>query len=117
LETLIRHGSFQADAILFDGYKLTTANLEDVRKIKAFAQALNVEVWFSVSPVRADVKVDQFGVPETMGPYLDVIDLLVGLRFNDANDKVLMTLVKGPQGIMKKPLGVNLDPKTMLITK
>lgn len=117
LSTLINHGSFKADAIFFDGYKLTTANIEDVRKIKAFAKALNLEVWFAVSPVRKDVKVDEYGVPDTMIPYFDVIDLLVGLRFSDDKEKVLMTLVKGPKGIMKQPLGVTLDPKTMLITK
>ena len=47
LETLIRHGSFKADAILFDGYKLTVATEDDVRKIKAFAQEMDLEVWFS----------------------------------------------------------------------
>ena len=49
LETLIRQGSFNADAVMFDGYKLTVASEEDVRKIKQFALDMRLEVWFSVS--------------------------------------------------------------------
>ncbi|MBK5200263.1 MAG: hypothetical protein JJE21_01880 [Spirochaetaceae bacterium] len=117
LETLVKHGSFKADTILFDGYKLTSANLGDVRKIKAFAQKLNVEVWFSVSPVRKDVVYNEFGIPDTMGPYIDIVDLLIGLRMDEKENKVDMTLVKEHKNKMIKELSVSLDPKTMLISK
>ncbi len=117
LETLINAGSFKADAILFDGYKLTTANIEDVQKIKDFATKLNVEVWFSVSPVRDDVKYDEYGVPETVTPYLEIVDVLVGLKMNKEGDRVRMTLVKEHDKIAEKPLEVCLDPKTMLISR
>jgi len=117
LETLINAGSFKADAILFDGYKLTTANTEDVQRIKDFATRLNVEVWFSVSPVREDVKYDEFGVPETMYPYVDYVDVLIGLKMNKEGSRVDMTLVKEHDKIIDKPLAVSLDPKTMLISR
>ncbi|HPX28594.1 MAG TPA: hypothetical protein PK909_02920 [Sphaerochaeta sp.] len=117
LETLIKHGSFKADAILFDGYKLTVATEEDVRKIKEFAQKMNLEVWFSVSPVRSDAVYDKYGVPDSMGKYVDLIDVLIGLVYNEELDKVVMTAVKAPGEIMEKPMGVSLDPKTMLISK
>lgn len=117
LETLIKAGSFKADAILFDGYKLTAADTEDVQRIKDFAARLNVEVWFSVSPVREDVKYDKYGVPETMYPYLDYVDVLIGLKMNDEGSRVSMTLVKEHDKIIDKPLAVSLDPKTMLISR
>ncbi|MGD1815721.1 MAG: hypothetical protein ACPKNR_01690 [Pleomorphochaeta sp.] len=117
LETLINAGSFKADAILFDGYKLTTANIDDVKKIKEFAQRLNVEVWFSVSPVREDVKYDEYGVPETVNPYLEVVDVLIGLKMGEHGQKVKMTLVKEHGNIIDQPLEVSLDPKTMLISR
>ena len=117
LETLINAGSFKADAILFDGYKLTAANLEDVKKIKEFAAKLNVEVWFSVSPVRQDIKYDEYGVPESISPYLEVVDVLVGLKMNEKGDRVRMTLVKEHDKVSEKPLEVCLDPKTMLISR
>jgi archaellum biogenesis ATPase FlaH len=116
LETLIKHGSFQADAVMFDGYKLTVATEDDVRKIKQFAMDMRLEVWFSVSPVRPDVVFDEYGVPNTIQKYQDLIDILIGLRYNEAMDKVIMTLVKDRDVVNPTPMAVTLDPKTMLIT-
>ncbi|HCG63407.1 MAG TPA: hypothetical protein DHV69_07100 [Sphaerochaeta sp.] len=117
LETLIRQGSFNADAIMFDGYKLTVATEDDVRKIKQFAMDLRVEVWFSVSPVRPDVQFDDNGVPNTILKYENLIDVLIGLKYNETMDKVIMTLVKDGETIDPKPMRVTLDPKTMLISE
>lgn len=116
LESLIRDGSFAADAVMFDGYKLTIASEEDVRKIKEFAEKLRLEVWFSVSPVRPDVTFDEFGIPETIRKYTELIDVLIGLKYDDKDDKVVMTLVKDKHLSDPKPMAVKLDPKTMLIT-
>jgi archaellum biogenesis ATPase FlaH len=117
LETLIRQGSFNADAVMFDGYKLTVATEEDVRKIKQFAMDLRVEVWFSVSPVRPDVVFDENGVPNTILKYENLIDVLIGLKYNESMDKVIMTLVKDGESLDPKPMRVSLDPKTMLISE
>ena len=38
LESLINQGSFKADAILFDGYKLTIADEDDIVNIRDFAK-------------------------------------------------------------------------------
>lgn len=115
LETLIRQGSFNADAVMFDGYKLTIATEDDVRKIKQFAMDMRIEVWFSVSPVKPDVVFDENGVPSTILKYEELIDVLIGLKYNEAMDKVIMTLVKDGDQIDPKPMRVTLDPKTMLI--
>jgi archaellum biogenesis ATPase FlaH len=115
LETLIRQGSFNADAVMFDGYRLTVATEDDVRKIKQFAMDMRLEVWFSVSPVRPDVEFDENGVPSTILKYEELIDVLIGLKYNEAMDKVIMTLVKDGDQIDPKPMRVKLDPKTMLI--
>ena len=115
LETLINQGSFKADAVFFDGYKLTMASDDDVKKIKAFAQKMNIEVWFSVSPARPNVEFTQFGVPVTMDPYLGMIDVLVGLHYNDEKSRVIMTVVKDHGKNIPHPAGVALDPNTMLM--
>ena len=117
LESLISQGSFKADAVLFDGYKLTLADEEDIIKIKEFAKKMNLEVWFSVSPVRPDVVYDEHGVPNTLLKYYDLIDVLVALRYDDKIDKVVMTVVRAHHQDVPKPMGVNLDPRTMLISK
>jgi archaellum biogenesis ATPase FlaH len=117
LETLIKHGSFQADAVMFDGYKLTIAAEDDVRRIKQFAIDMKIEVWFSVSPVRPDVVFDEHGVPNTIVKYENLIDVLIGLKYNEAMDKVIMTLVKDKAEHNPIPMKVSLDPKTMLISE
>ncbi len=116
LESLINQGSFKADAVLFDGYKLTVASDEDIVKIKDFAKKMNIEVWFSVSPVKPDVKYDEFGVPDTLLKYYDDIDVLVALKYEEKIDKVMMTVVRAHHENVPKPLKVALDPKTMLIS-
>ena len=115
LETLIRQGSFNADAVMFDGYKLTVATEEDVRKIKQFAMDTRIEAWFSVSPVRPDAEFDENGVPNTILKYEQLIDVLIGLKYNELMDRVIMTLVKDGDELDPKPMRVTLDPKTMLI--
>lgn len=116
LKSLIEQGSFKADAILFDGYKLTIAEQEDIHKIKEFAKDMNLEVWFSVSPVKANVIFDQYGVPETILKYKDDIDVLIGLKYKEDIDKVILTAVKTHGEFVEKPMQVSLDPRTMLIT-
>ncbi len=116
LKSLIEQGSFVADTVLFDGYKLTMADEEDIVKIKNFAKEMNLEIWFSVSPVRPDVVYDEYGVPNTLEKYLDLIDVLVALRYKDDLDKVLMTVVRAHNEKVEKPMQVCLDPRTMLIS-
>ena len=117
LKSLIEQGSFVADTVLLDGYKLTLADQEDIVKIKKFAQEMNLEIWFSVSPVRAEVVYDEYGVPNTLEKYLDLIDVLVALKYKEDLDKVLMTVVRAHSKKVEKPMQVCLDPKTMLITQ
>ena len=116
LKSLIEQGAFKADAILFDGYKLTIADDDDIIRIREFAKEMNLEVWFSVSPVRPDVVYDEYGVPNTLENYLPYIDVLVGLRYREDVDKVVMTVVRAHGEEVAKPLGVRLDPRTMLIS-
>ena len=117
LESLISQGSFKADCILFDGYKLTAADEDDIAKIREFAKKMNLEVWFSVSPVRPDVVYDEYGVPNTLVKYYDLIDVLVALKYDEKIDKVIITVVRAHHANVPKPMKVNLDPRTMLISK
>lgn len=115
LESLIKEGSFKADCILFDGFKLTNSSEEDIVKIKGFAERMNLEIWFSMSPVDPDVTYDEYGVPDTLNKYLNLIDVLVAMKYDEELDNVMMTVVRAHHENVNKPLKVALDPKTMLI--
>ena len=115
LKSMIDEGGFKADAIFFDGYKMTTVEHEAVEKIKAFAQAADVELWFSVSPVVDGVEFDEFGIPATLAPIQDAVDVLIGMKYD--GEEVVMTVVKDHGEIDTKELAIKLDPKTMLISR
>jgi len=116
LKALIEQGSFSADTILFDGYRMTVADEDDIVRIRDFAKEMGIEAWFSVSPVRKEVVYDEYGVPNTLDKYTQYIDVLVGLKYDEDSDKVMMTVVRAHGQSVKEPMQVKLDPKTMLIS-
>lgn len=115
IKALILQGAFKANAILFDGYKLNELSKEDLKKIKDFAKELQLECWLSVSASKNDNTYDEFGVPTYINEYKDLIDLLIGLKYDEKKEKVVMTAVKHNLQETDKPLNVYLNPKTMLI--
>ena len=115
LKAMIKDGGFKADTVFFDGYKMTIADESDLDRIKEFAAEMNIEVWFSVSPVKKDVSVDQYGIPETLIKVLDKIDVLIGLKYE--NDYVQMTVVRDHGILEPHKMALRLDPKTMLISE
>ncbi|MCK5155025.1 MAG: hypothetical protein KAQ69_01250 [Spirochaetales bacterium] len=115
LKAMIKDGGFKADAVFFDGYKMTVSEEADLDQIKAFAAEMNIEVWFSVSPVKQDVEVDQYGVPETMSKFVNKLDVLIGLKYQD--DHVMMTVVRDHGSTEPVKIALKLDPKTMLISE
>ncbi len=115
LKAMIKDGGFKADSVFFDGYKMTIIDESDLDKIKDFAAEMNIEIWFSVSPVKKDVEVDQYGIPETLSKVLDRIDVLIGLTYKD--DHVQMTVVRDHGSLEPQKMALKLDPKTMLISE
>ncbi|MDA3835356.1 MAG: hypothetical protein PF495_18405 [Spirochaetales bacterium] len=116
LKAMIQDGGFKADAIFFDGYKMVDANHDAVERIKDFAKDMNVEVWFSVSPKKdEDTVFDEYGIPFSLGNVDDLVDVLVGLRYN--GDHVVMTVVKDHGEKHPVKLALRLDPNTMLISE
>ena len=113
LDALISN-ALKADAVFFDSFALTLASDEDIKLIKKFAKKLNVEAWFAVSPVRENVVIDEYGVPNTLEPYKKDIDVLVGLKMDEKTDKIRMSIIKSPSQ-SKDIQSVMLNPATMLI--
>ena len=113
LDALISN-ALKADAVFFDSFALTLASDEDIKLIKEFAKKLNVEAWCAVSPVRENVVIDEYGVPNTLEPYKKDIDVLVGLKMDEKTDKIRMSIIKSPSQ-SKDIQSVMLNPATMLI--
>ncbi len=115
LKAMIHEGGFLADAVFFDGYRMTVAGEEDLDRIKALAEDLNIEIWFSVSPLDSAVPVNRYGIPKTLESFADKLDVLIGLAYQD--DKIIMTAVKDHEVLEPAEMAIVLDPKTMLISE
>lgn len=101
--------------LILDGYRLTVADFKDIKAIKDYAKAKNLNIWASVTPVRKEAKIDESGIPDTIQPYMDYIDVLVGLKTEDDAKKVRMTVAKANVKSDSKDMRVSLDPTTMLV--
>ncbi len=115
LKAMIREGGFHADAVFFDGYRMTAAGEEDLDKIKALAAELDIEIWFSVSPLDPAVPVSQYGIPQTLESFVSKLDVLIGLAYQE--EKIVMTAVKDHEILEPAEMAIVLDPKTMLISE
>ena len=115
LKAMINEGGFKADAVFFDGHQMTVHEVAELDVIKQFACDMQIEVWFSVSPVLKDVDFDEFGIPSTLKKCVDKLDVLVGLKY--VGDHVVMTVVKDHDEEQPKRLALKLDPATMLISE
>lgn len=115
LQAMIEQGGFSADAVMFDGYRIGTGHGEDIGIIKEFAKKMDLEVWFSLSPLSDEAEYDAYGVPSTIEKIKDTIDVLIGLVFD--GEHVAFTVVKDHDETKKEKIAVKLDPKTMLISE
>lgn len=115
LRAMIVDGKFSADSVIVDGYDLSTASSEDVRKLKDFAKELNLEVWFSSSLRGEDPEFTGNGVPRDLVHRIDDIDVLVTLKFE--GEYVRLQVVKDHDNLATKDMNLRLEPKTMLIAR
>jgi hypothetical protein len=114
VEAMITFGKFAADAIIVDGYDFIRSACEDLDKFKAFAQKLDLEVWFSASLKENGGPIyEASGVPVVLHPLCAAIDVLITLHAR--GDHVELKVVKDHNHPAPGVLPIKLDPKTLLI--
>jgi hypothetical protein len=115
IEAMIEHGNFAADCIMVDGYDFARSSAEDIFKFREFARKVGVEIWFSASLKGEEPLFDEKGIPRELAGYLDQIDVLITLGFQD--DHVRLRLVKDCGFPAAGDLKIRLDPRTLLISE
>ena len=115
IQAIMEAGNEDVSTVILDGFKLTVSEKEDIQKIKDFAAHKKINIWASVTPVRKEAKTNEWGIPDTIEPYMDYIDVLIGLKTDENADSVKMTIAKAGGKVQLKPMKVALDSKTMLI--
>lgn len=115
LKAMIDKGGFPADSVIFDGYDISKASIEDLKAIRQFAVDTNLEIWFSVSLRGEEPLFGEDGVPAAMRDFMNEIEVLVTLHFED--DYVHLKVVKDHDEIAPHEMNLKLDPKTLLIAE
>jgi hypothetical protein len=115
IEAMIEDGNFAADCIMVDGYDFVRSSAEDLLKFRNFARKAGVEIWFSASLKGEEPLFDEEGIPHELAGYLDQVDVLITLGFQD--EHVRLRLVKDCGFPAAGDLKIRLDPKTLLISE
>jgi thymidine kinase len=116
VKALIRDGHFVADVVVIDGYDFTSSNTTDFAAFKAFAEELQISIWFSATTHRDDPSKDDKGVPMLLSPYMK--DTAILILMEPMVGYVHLHLVKDHE-IFPAPdsLHLKLDPQVMLIAE
>ncbi|ORC34926.1 hypothetical protein B4O97_11350 [Marispirochaeta aestuarii] len=115
ISALITDGNFAADQVLFDGYDFEDATLEDLAKLKAFAQDHQLGIWFSASLKSEEPCFDDEGFPVELKAFAESLDVIITLAY--AGDNVKLRAVKDQKNTELINMHLMLDPKTMLIAR
>ena len=115
IEAMITHGHFAADAIVIDSYDLNHVTVEDFKKLKEFADKMDLEIWISASLKSEEPVYDEKGLPNELKDFLASINIILTLKYE--GDYVHMKLVKDHDEVPSKDLHLKLDPKTLLIAE
>ena len=113
LKALIKDGGFTADCIIVDGYIFSEADKEWIASVKAFAEEMDISVWFSCTVKGAEPLYDKRNIPVVIKDYADLFAVIIVLKAKP--DNVTLTISKGRDNYNPENLALKLDPKTLLI--
>jgi hypothetical protein len=99
--------------ILIEGVNLSVTPKEDVQDIRALAQELAAEVWFSVPS--SDEGVGE--IPSYLGTMGDLVSVILALEPANGSDSIALRALKDHDNPDLADLHVALDPKTHLLVR
>ena len=117
LRAMISDGGFKATTLIVDGYDFTKpqAAAERFSKVKAFAEEMHLEVWYSATLAGEEPQLDKRNVPVLLADYLDSISVLILLE--PKAEYIHFTVVKDHGRMNPQDLKLKLDAKTLLIAE
>jgi len=115
LKAMIVDGGFKARTLIVDGFDFTKTNKADFAKIKAFAEEMKIEIWYSCTLLGEEPLVDKNNIPVILREYLDKINTLIILE--PKAEYIHFTVVKDRDRMNPQDLKLKLDAKTLLIAE
>jgi hypothetical protein len=113
LKAMIVEGGFSATAIIIDGFDFSRMERERLVKIRAFAQELGIEFWYSCTVKGDGPHYDKQNVPLLIKDYTDLIEVVIVLE--PKPDHIELSVSKDRDIYNPESMALKLDPKTLLI--
>ena len=111
VKLLISDARYNVDALYFDGLVVDTLKKEDFDALRRFAQALNVEIWLSLTVKQWD----ENGVAPSVKKFLDDMYILIDIRYKD--DHIQLEVAKDRDDVQLQNTQLKLDRSTFLLKK
>ncbi len=115
ISSMIKDGHFIADSVIIDGYDFSKITKDDFACFKKMAEALQIEIWFSVTLPKDGQVLDSKGVPSVLNEVVSGIAIVIVLEPMDSF--VRLKLVKDHDVVPGENLNLKLDPQILLIAE
>ena len=115
LKFLRTHTDIRPRLMILDDYDWAEGSPDDINELKRIAHDQQAELWMSVRTQRGAEHLDEHGYPKLVSSYVPFIDVVVQLK--TADGAVHLTVLKDHGLERSEPVGVDLDPTTLLLVK
>ncbi len=115
LSFLRSHTDVHPDVLVVDGYVWAHGSEGEVASLKALARSEDAVLWMSAALDRGGAAAPPGGIPEPLGRFEPVIDVL--LRLKGADGTVHLSVLKGHGDSAPGSPGLDLDPTTLLLVR
>jgi predicted ATP-dependent serine protease len=115
ISSMIKDGHFSADSVIIDGYDFSKITKDEFASFKKLAEALQIEIWFSVTLPKDGKVLDSKGVPSVLNEVVSGIAIVIILEPMDSF--VRFKLVKDHDVVPVENMHLKLDPQILLIAE
>jgi hypothetical protein len=113
LRAMIVDGAFKAEAIIIDGFDFSRIDRDRIVRLKEFAKAQGIEIWYSCTVSGEAAQYDKQNIPLLIKDYLDLLEVVIVLE--PKPDHIELSVSKDRDVFNPKAFTLRLDPKTLLI--
>ena len=115
LKAMIQDGGFKARTLIVDGFDFSKTSKSDLDLVKAFAEEMQIEIWYSCTLLGDEPLFDKANVPLVLKNYMDDIDVLIVLE--PSAEYIHLSVIKARGKMNPQDQKLKLDAKTLLIAE
>jgi hypothetical protein len=115
LRAMIVDGGFQADAVITDGFDFARADAAHFAAVRAFAEEMHLEFWYSCTLSGEEPLLDKKNIPMILRDFLKDIAVLIILE--PKSEYIHFVVVKDHARMNPEDLNIKLDARTLLIAE